>query len=224
MHKILCVEDGEDTRLILDQTLRGHHLVFADSVREAERVLHSDSFSLILMDVELPDGSGLELLSLLSETIGSTPVMFLTMKSDFLTKASAFALGAEDFIVKPFDPREVRLRVNAKLNRIQRDNGNANELRVGPLICSLSEQRVYSQMGHHQIELTAIEFKIFSTFAHASKKVFSRAELLDRVWGNGVSVNDRAVDVHISNLRKKLINSGVSIDAVINSGYRLLIK
>jgi two-component system response regulator TctD len=117
MYKILCVEDEADVQAVIKATLRAHRLVFAKTVKEAEMLINRDRFSLVIIDIGLPDGSGLELLATLGERLSSTPVIFLTGKTDFASKASAFSLGAEDFIIKPFDPRELKIRVDAKLKR-----------------------------------------------------------------------------------------------------------
>jgi DNA-binding response OmpR family regulator len=223
MHRILCVEDSPEVRLILEATLRDHQVTFASTAREATAILSRDRFDLVLMDIELPDGNGLELMATWADQLRHTPVIFLTGKKDFASKVSAFSLGAEDFVLKPFDPQELKLRVDSKLRKASRDGEEKTLLRIGPVICNLAEQRLFKNNGHDTIDLTTLEFRVFHLLAQTPNKIFSRTEILERAWGESVSVTNRAVDVHISNLRKKLIGSGVGIEAVIGAGYRILL-
>ncbi len=216
--RVLCVEDGLDTIAILEATLRGHDLRFARSLREAEEALTSgEFFHLILLDIELPDGSGIDLMSRHASEFEDVSVILLTGKTDLSWKAAAFALGAEDFIEKPFDPQELRLRVEAKLRREQR----RRTLHLGSLTCSLDEQRLFKGPQREPVDLTTLEFRIFTLLARTPQKIFARGESLDRVWGSHVAVTERAVDVHVSHLRNKLEDTGVTIEAVVGAGYRL---
>lgn len=224
MQRILCVDDAPEVRLILEATLRGHHLTFAATSKEATQILAREKFTLILMDIELPDGNGLEIMAEWANQLRHTPVIFLTGKKDFASKVSAFSLGAEDFVLKPFDPQELKLRVEAKLRRASREDEEKSLLRVGPVICNLAEQRLFKNNGSEMIDLTTLEFRVFHLLAQAPNKIFSRSEILERAWGEAVSVTNRAVDVHISNLRKKLAGSGVGIEAVIGAGYRISLE
>lgn len=223
MHRILCVDDAPEIRLILESTLSGHHLSFASSFQEATQFLSKETFDLVLLDIELPDGNGLEIMASWADHLTDTPVFFITGKKDFASKVTAFSLGAEDFVLKPFDPKELKLRVEAKLRKASRRGEGKNILRIGGLICNLSEQRLFKNNNQEPIDLTTLEFRVFQMLAQTPNKIFSRAEILDRAWGDSVSVSDRAVDVHISNLRKKIAGSGVEIEAVIGSGYRILV-
>lgn len=225
MEKILCVEDGEDTLLLLAATLDSHQLIFARTLKHAIQCLTSEVYSLVIIDVDLPDGSGLEVLAATSEQLRGTPIIFLTGKSDFATKVSAFSLGADDYIQKPFDPKELRLRVDSKLRKTAHLRRDDTSFKMGPVTVNVQEQRIYSSDACSKpIELTSLEFRIFQLLARTQNKIFSRDEILDRVWGNSFAVTDRAVDVHVSNLRKKLAGTGVTIEAVIGSGYRVLVS
>lgn len=222
MHKILCVEDAPDTLLILKTTLAGYDVATARSLQEAKALLHKERFSLVLLDVELPDGTAFEVMSEFASTLKNIPVIFLTGKTDFATKVSAFSMGADDYIVKPFDPKELRLRVDSKLRKVIAQNDDI--LQIGPLTCNVQEQRLYKQESREAIDLTSLEFRIFHLLAKTPNKIFSRSEVIDRVWGQSISVSERSVDVHVSNLRKKLEGTGVTIEAVIGSGYRVLAR
>ena len=222
MRRILCIEDGQDTRLLLEATLRNFEVQFADTLAKASHLLSSRKFALALLDIGLPDGSGLDFLADCPEKFENTPVILLTSSSDFASKVSAFSLGADDFIQKPFDPKELRLRVEAKIRKSEHLRGGHALIRVGNLVCDLFEQRAYPfGRQSNEISLTALEFKILVLLAKAPSKIFSRAEILDRVWGAGQSTTERSVDVHVSNVRKKILVTNVDIEGVIGAGYRL---
>lgn len=168
----------------------------------------------------MPDGSGLEILAHLQEHSQSIPVICLTGRKDLASKASAFSLGAEDFIEKPFNPLELKMRVNARIRKYSEKKNFSQELEIGELRLSSAEQTVLTKSGKN-ISLTTHEFKILNMFANAPKRIFTRDEIIHRVWRDSVSVNDRAVDVHISNVRRKISGSKVFIKAVIGRGYKL---
>lgn len=221
MAQILCIEDSEDTILILVKALNGHNLTFARSIQEAQRALEKESYSLLLVDIGLPDGSGLEFLAEHTDLARKLPVLILTGKQDFASKVLGFSLGCDDFIIKPFDPRELLLRVETRLKKNILGDHDDTFRTIGDLIYSTQEQRLRKQSDGAIIELTSLEFRIFHLLAKAPNKIFSREEILNRVWTDHVSVIDRTVDVHISNLRRKIANSIVTIDTVIGSGYRI---
>jgi len=226
MNKILCVEDSPETIQILETALTGHHLSFATTIQQALQLLNNDHFNMLLLDVELPDGNGFEVLAVSAERLKNTGVIFLTGRRDFASKVSAFSLGADDFIEKPFDPKELKLRVDSKLRKMSSNTQQGEEsYRVGNLVCNPQEQRLYTDQAEKKfIDLTSLEFRIFYLLSRTPNKIFSRAEILDRLWGNSYSVSERAVDVHISNLRKKLLPTNVGIEAVISSGYRIKVN
>ncbi len=221
MLRILSIEDSEESIEVLKSALHGLDLTFAKSIKESICTLEAQAFSVILLDLDLPDGSGLEIFSELREKDKNISIICITGKKDFASKISAFALGADDFIQKPFDPRELRIRVEAKLRKYILNNAEEGRVRVGDLTYSVQEQRVTRALDGSAIDLTGHEFRIFRLLAKMPSKVFTREEILERVWSDSVSVTDRTVDVHISNLRRKIGKSLVSIETVIGVGYRL---
>ena len=223
MAKILCVEDANDSIAILELTLQDYNVTFSRTMADAMQAISRSEFDLVLLDIELPDGSGFDFMAKFHGAKRNTPVIFLTGKKDFGSKASAFSLGAEDYIVKPFDPPELRLRVDAKIRMSQRNSHEQRHLRLGNIICHLDEHRVENRLSGKSIDLTSLEFRILVLLASTPNKVFTRSEILDRAWGDSVSVTERAVDVHVSNLRKKFAGTGTTIDGVIGSGYRILV-
>jgi DNA-binding response OmpR family regulator len=224
MQKILCVEDSPETLMVLEATLGKPRLTVATSVREAFDLLNEEDYSLVLLDIELPDGTGFEVMAALSERLRGTPIIILTGKRDFASKVSAFSLGADDFVMKPFDPRELKLRIDSKLKKVADASDDKSRIRVGPVVCQLQEQRLFLSGNKKAVDLTSLEVRIFHLLAQAPNKIFSRAEILGRVWGDSISVTERAVDVHVSNLRKKLEGSGVNVEAVIGTGYRIYVE
>lgn len=221
MHNVLCLDDCPSVLEILESTLNHHRLFLANSIESAVELLKKHPISLALLDVSLPDGTSLELAASQPLLLRNVPVIYLTSKNDFSTKVTAFSLGADDYIQKPFDPRDLRLRVDARLKKIQESKQAALVLRLGNLICDINEQRVYDSQGSQAFPLTGLEFKIFHLLARHSTKIFTREEILERVWGTECSVTERAIDVHISHLRKKISKSNVSVEGVIGLGYRL---
>jgi DNA-binding response OmpR family regulator len=224
MFKILCVEDSEDTILLLESALEGHHTVFARTVREALTFVNNVSFDLFLVDIELPDGTGLEFVARLPANLKEKPLLFLTGRQDFAAKVSAFSLGADDYVNKPFDPRELKLRVDSKLHKKATSSNPSRPFSIGNVLCSPQEQRITIKGNGAPIELTSLEFRIFRLLTGAPSRIFPREEILNKVWSDNVAVTDRTVDVHVSNLRKKLTGSNVKIETVIGAGYRIVVS
>lgn len=222
MKNILLVEDNAEIRILVEASLEPHRVVHVGTIGEARTILDRENFHLIILDLGLPDGDGLKFMTELS-TKSSTPVFILTGKSDTANKVIAFSLGVEDFITKPFDPVELRARVNAKLRKFENQQDEREIIKVKDLTIHLARQRVFQTKDSTQeeIPLTSLEFKLLTTFAKAPERVFSREQLLDQVWGSSTHITDRTVDTHIGHLRKKISQSAVRIETVINEGYRL---
>ena len=228
MQKLLLVEDNEVMRVLAANTLKEFSLSMASTLKEAQTLMQTNTFDLILLDIGLPDGDGLTFLNTLSNASGAqTPVIIISGKTDIASKVTAFSFGAEDFISKPFDPIELKARVSAKLKKIEQAKTNSDQLKIGDLIITVSKQKVVIQSsGNDQIpvDLTTLEFKLLLSLAKHPERVYTREHLLSEVWGNDLSVTLRSVDTHVAHLRKKIHKSKVKIDTVIRSGYRLLIN
>ena len=224
MNRLLYVEDSAEVSMILAATFADFQCRHAKTIAEARESLASEDFDLLLLDIELPDGSGLDLFAELKDHQVQTPAIFLTGKDDMPTKAKAFKLGADDFVKKPFSPEELKLRVEAKIENQRRIIQNQVELRFGDVVCKLAEQKAYI-VGHNgptALDLTLIEFRILLLFMREPEPVHSRKQIVERAWSQGTNVTERAVDVHVSNLRKKLKSSKLEIEAVPGEGYCLL--
>lgn len=228
MQKLLLVEDNEVMRVLASNTLKEFSLSMASNLKEAQVLMQTNSFDLILLDIGLPDGDGLTFLNSLSNGSGAIiPVIIISGKTDIASKVTAFSFGAEDFISKPFDPIELKARVSAKLKKIEQSKANSDQMKIGDLIITVSKQKVVIQSTSTEqlpVDLTTLEFKLLLSLAKHPERVYTREYLLSEVWGNDLSVTLRSVDTHVAHLRKKIHKSKVKIDTVIRSGYRLLVN
>jgi len=223
LRNILCVEDSEEERLLLRAGLSGYAVSFAFSIAEATPLLEKYSFSLIILDLKLPDGSGIDLLAVARgmEKYAEIPILVLTGSKGLAQKTAAFALGADDYLEKPCDPREVRLRVDAKIRRFEQLHQAREVLRVGELMIDVQGQTLRRAVDQSAIPLTSLEFRILYALAKNTGRVYSRDALIEMAWGGGVTVEARTVDSHIANLRRKVASAGVNVVTVIGSGYKL---
>jgi DNA-binding response OmpR family regulator len=227
MKSILLIEDAPEYQLMVKKALSNAEidLVIAETTEAGRKSLSERQFDLILLDLVLPDGGGLEFMGALQENArySSIPVMFLTGTEDVGTKVAAFSLGAEDYLTKPFNPLELRARIEAKLKRQKRTQAQVEFVSIGEIQVHLAEQRVYSLEGgtKKELALTGREFKILAYLARHPERVFSRDQILGAVWGENIHILDRTVDTHICALRKKLGTLGSYIESLPGSGYRL---
>jgi two-component system, OmpR family, phosphate regulon response regulator PhoB len=233
-NKVLVIEDSESCRLIASRALRSEQIdvTSVPSMREAQDLLKRTDvfFDLILLDFLLPDGDGLGFLDQLSQDprYANTPVLIWTGREDLATKVSAFSLGAEDFLVKPISPLELRARVEMRLRKLNSKptTNSATLLDFGDLRLDLSKlnTRVVEAGQEQAVDLTAKEFKILALLAQNPGRIFSRQEIVQEVWGQGTHVVDRTVDSHVCGARKKLGQRGDHIECVAGSGYRFQVK
>jgi DNA-binding response OmpR family regulator len=224
MTNILIVEDCPEVRQIVVLSLQDScELVEASTIKEASEALEHTKFSLIILDVIMPDGNGYDFCRLLKTTtkFEAIPVIFLTAKDDIQDKLRGFSLGAEDYVVKPFDPMELRARVKSRLQSFERTKKLNSELLVGNLLFMENNQRAYivNETNHQQIDLTPVEYRLLHFFATHEEDVFNRDQLLEAIWLDNLKVFDRTVDTHICNLRKKINHSRCSIKSVHGIGY-----
>ena len=224
--KVLIVEDSTEMQLMLRKILShsGAKVVCVDTAEKMRESIEEATPDLVLLDVCLPNQDGFQLFAELQEKEVSRhiPVIFITGKNEVTSKIAAFSLGAEDYIVKPFDPLEVKARLEAKIRKLSAGDERRNHLQRGDLKIDVTKQRVFRQKGDVQesISLTPKEFKLLVHLAKSEDTVFTRNQLMDAVWGSDSAVFDRTVDTHISSLRKKLGASSVYIESVLGTGYR----
>ncbi len=221
---ILLVEDEPAILELLEFTLapKGYKLQRALDANEARAAIRTALPDLVILDWMMPGESGVQLARSLrtdARTKG-LPIIMLTARADETDKVGGLDAGADDYITKPFSPRELISRVNALLRR--RAPEHAEEpITFGPLLVDPSrhEARAHGQL----LDIGATEFKLLRFFVAHPERVFSRAQLLDQVWGDHTFIEERTVDVHILRLRKALGASSVEemVQTVRGAGYRL---
>jgi two-component system alkaline phosphatase synthesis response regulator PhoP len=229
MPKILLVEDATDFQLLVKETLsKSANVRIASTIAEARAALAKEKFELLILDLSLPDGDGMEFFSQMQgeRLTEDTAVIFLTAKSETAMQVTAFSLGADDYVVKPFKPLEFRARVEAKLKKQAQLRQHETVLIRGDLRIELGKQRAFIVAGQDQeekqaLELTGREFKLLYHLAKNEGTVFSRDQLISAVWGSDVHVLDRTVDTHVYTLRKKLGPYSRYIESEVGMGYRL---
>lgn len=220
MSKVLFVEDNEETQKIFKEIFSDLDVTICSTCAEGEQHLKKNHFDVVVLDLNLPDGNSHDLMKSHEEYLKGSSVLILTAQNHFDDKETAFKHGALDYLQKPFNPKELRLRIMSHLNKHKALASESNLLRVGSLICNLEEQKLYvNSTASEPMELTVYEFRIFKILAKEPNKIFSRNYLLEKIWGNTVAVTPRTIDVHISNLRKKLQNTNVEIISKQGSGY-----
>jgi two-component system phosphate regulon response regulator PhoB len=221
--KILIIEDEPDIRKTLEYNIsrEGYEVISASSLSEGRQNLKSSSFSLLLLDLMLPDGSGLDLFRELKQDKSklSMPVIILTAKDDEVDKVVGFELGADDYVTKPFSVRELILRVKAVLKRGERKTDNMEVQRqFGELKLDVDSHEVF--VNDEQVSLTALEFKLLRQLVDRRGRVQSRDQLLSDVWGYSSDVTTRTVDTHIKRLREKLGDMGKYVQTIRGVGYK----
>lgn len=221
--KILLIEDEPDIRKTLEYNIsrEGFDVVSASSLSDGKKQLDSSSFSLILLDLMLPDGSGLDLCREIKSDKEklSTPIIILTAKDDEVDKVVGFELGADDYVTKPFSVRELILRIKAVLKRGERKQENLEVQRqFGELIIDVDSHEVF--VNNESVTLTALEFKLLRQLVDRRGRVQSRDQLLSDVWGYSADVTTRTVDTHIKRLREKLGSMGKYVQTIRGVGYK----
>ena len=218
--RLLVIEDSREYQLILKQALKDDwEAIFAKNGQEALSNLESNHFDLILVDVVLPDMSGLQICSFIKtqSKLANVPVILLTSKDSVEDKVKGFDCGADDYITKPFDFRELSARMKRFSNSLKKD---ISKIELLDLEIDKNKQKVFSKQLKSTIELTPIEYKLLICLSQRVDHVLSRSQLLDLIWSDDLNVSERTVDTHVSNLRKKLKGTNVEIDAVRGCGYR----
>jgi DNA-binding response OmpR family regulator len=223
MSRILIVEDEAGIAFALENDLEteGYEvLVVADGVEAVKRA-RSEPFDLILLDVMLPNKDGFEVCRELRRGGLRTPIILLTAKTQEAEKILGLDLGADDYVTKPFSPRELRARIRAMLRRGAGPADGAEVHRFGS--CELDLARFELRREGTRLDATHTELKLLTAFIRGRGRVLTREHLLEEVWGSGVYVTDRVVDNHIVALRKKIEDDPAApryLVSVRGVGYR----
>jgi two-component system alkaline phosphatase synthesis response regulator PhoP len=202
MKRILVVEDESSIAftLKLDLECEGYEVEIESDGERALKRAKKESFDLILLDVMLPRMDGFEVCRQMRLEGSKTPIIMLTAKSQEAEKVMGLETGADDYVTKPYSPRELRARVKAVLRRNEKDD--LAIYRFGDM--EVDFERCELRRAGKPIELTALDFKMLTTFVRNRGRVLSRDQLLDLVWGPVTFVTDRVVDNHVVTLRKKI--------------------
>lgn len=223
---ILVVEDDRDLCTLLDYNLTraGYRVTVVNRLESVSEAIKDAPPDLVILDVMLPDGDGFDFCREFRADPANrkTPILFLTARSQEVDRVLGLEIGGDDYVTKPFSPRELLARVKAHLRRSE-DLGSADAVAAvsGPLTVDIDSRRV--SLHGRPIALTATEFKILEFFLANPGRVYSREQLLRSIWGEGCHVTPRNVDVHIRRLRERLEDQPEKpkwIQTVRGFGYR----
>lgn len=223
--RILVVDDESDIGELLKYNLEqeGYETAIVNEGEKVIEKLKSEAFDLLILDLMLPGVSGLDICRSMKreESLETIPIIMLTAKSSETDKIVGLEVGADDYITKPFSPREVVARVKAVLRRSEdkKEYDIGGNLEFEGLKIDTSRHEVYVE--GEEVKLTNTEFKILQCLLQKPGHVFNRSQLITFALGKDVSVVDRTIDVHITNLRKKLNQRGPQIESIRGVGYRL---
>lgn len=221
--RILVVEDEADIAEILEYNLEreGFEVEVESRGDRALEKVRKRAPNLVLLDLMLPGLDGLELTRILkrNEATSDLPIIMLTAKGEEVDRIVGLELGADDYLAKPFSPREVVLRVKAVLRRARDTQEEVTAFEAGGLRLDVSAHRL--EVRGEDVGLTATEFRLMQVLMSRPGRVQTRARLLSDVWGYAQDVDSRTVDTHVRRLRRKLGDEAELIETVIGVGYRL---
>jgi two-component system, OmpR family, phosphate regulon response regulator PhoB len=222
--RILVVDDEPDIIALVAYHLArsGYRVSTASSGVEALQAARDEQPALVVLDLMLPELSGFEVLERIrgDRALAETPVLMLTARRDEPDRVQGLSLGADDYLVKPFSPQELVLRVRNILRRTRvKATEKRNVLHVGSV--EIDKDAHVVTLDGHPIDLTATEYKLLLTLADRRGRVQSRSQLLEIVWESAPDIQTRTVDMHVQRLRAKLGGSGDLIETVRGFGYRL---
>ncbi|SIQ44514.1 response regulator transcription factor [Halanaerobium kushneri] len=217
--KVLIIDDDPHIREILEDYIKfeGFSVIAAEDTEKGYRILKKQSVDILILDIMLPDENGWEFCQRIRPEF-DLPIIFLSAKDEAADKITGLELGADDYISKPFSPREVVARIKAVLRRYQKNTEKPGQLQFGDLLINKEEHYIKYQGDF--IELTPKEFSLLWHLAQNPKKVFRRENLLKAVWGYDYFGDARTVDTHIKSLRKKLGDAAAAIETVWGVGYK----
>lgn len=222
--RILVVDDEPEAVELVEFNLRqaGFDVTTAADGAEALRKARTQSLALIVLDVMLPEVDGLEVCKLLKgdSATASIPIIMLTAKATEIDRVLGLELGADDYVTKPFSPRELVLRVKRLLQRGLAQTGRRETLRFGQLLIEPPKHLV--SWNGQPIQLTATEFKLVAVLAERAGRVQTRDALLRDVWEYDASIDTRTVDTHMRRLREKLGPAAKHLETVRGVGYRFV--
>lgn len=230
MVDILIVEDEPEIAQLITQTLEreGFHCAIAPNGLQALEIVPQQQPDVIILDLMLPGLDGLEVCTRIRQKtdIKDPYILMLTAKGEEIDRIIGLSTGADDYLVKPFSPREVVARIRALLRRSLRQGGQNQNLRSPHFNLDLDQHTATRQLdgqAPETLDLTPLEFNLLATFVSAPNRVWSRTQLIDKLWGNDFFGDERVVDTHIKRLRKKIEpdpSAPQFVQTVVGVGYK----
>jgi phosphate regulon transcriptional regulator PhoB len=221
--RILVIEDEQDVVDLVTLHLRkaGFEVTTAIDGATGIRLAREETPALIILDLMLPKMPGLEVCKVLKTDAATRniPVLMLTAKAEEVDRIVGLEFGADDYVTKPFSPRELVLRVNAILRRGKTEAAEEKKLTIGQIILDPARHEV--AVAGKVVRLTSVEFKLLSMLMRRQGRVQERDRLLNEVWGYESVIDTRTVDTHVRRLRKKLGKAAHAIETVRGFGYRI---
>ncbi len=229
MADVLLVDDDGHIREVVRFALQkaGHRVVEAADGRAALEAFAAEPFDVVVLDIVMPEADGLEVCRQIRAR-SPVPILFLSSRDDELDRVLGLEMGADDYVTKPFSPRELVARVKAMLRRVEVDRAQsaapsapaAEIRRHGQLSLDLTRHRAY--WGEAELTLTVTEFNLLAALLRAPGRAYTRDELVERAWGPGHHLEDRTVDSHVRRIRRKFAAvGGDPVETVYGLGYRL---
>ncbi len=221
MSKILIVEDDCDIALGLEVDLvrHGYEVESAADGEKAMQCVKEGAWDLILLDLMLPRKGGFDVCRELRSAGVRTPIIMLTAKTHEAEKVLGLELGADDYVTKPFSPRELRARIEAVLRRVKEETPGKQRFRD----CEVDYNRGEVRRNGVAVDVSAQEFRLLAAFLRRRGRVLTREQLIDAAWGRDTFITDRVIDTHVLNLRKKIEPAPAKpryIVSVRGMGYR----
>jgi two-component system phosphate regulon response regulator PhoB len=225
--RVLVVDDEEDLVELLRVNLAqaDYEVEVAYSGREALAKVEKSPPDLVILDLMMPDVSGLEVCKQVraDKALSHIPIIMLTAKADEVDRIVGFELGADDYVTKPFSPRELLLRVRALLRRAETVDAESESETIHKKCIELDSARHRCCVSGEEVELTAKEFRLLQVLMTRSGRVQTRESLLQVVWGDDINVTTRTIDTHMKRLREKLGPQGADlVETVRGVGYRFV--
>src|SRR5215470_6713291 len=221
MERVLIVDDDPDIQRLVTYNLSqaGFQVTTASSGRTALETVQEHPPDLIILDIMMPDIDGMEVCRTLRQRESSRriPIIMLTARGEEIDRVVGFELGADDYVMKPFSPRELVLRVKSIFRRV--GESRTETLQAGKI--QLLPQRRQVLVGGRSLSLTAKEFDLLHELMRARGNVLTREMLMDKVWGYHGDAASRTLDTHVRRLREKLGDDGVHVETVRGVGYRM---
>jgi len=218
-HKVLLVDDESDMRQLVGMYLDnfGYEWGEAENGKDALHMLDTDHYDFVILDIMMPQMDGISVCKEIRK-ISDVPIIFLTAKGEEWNRVNGLRMGADDYIVKPFSPGELIARMEAVLRRYTKQEQQEEELQFGSIVINEKSRRI--EIDGEPISLTVKEFDLLYFLCGHNGQVFSREQLLEKVWGYDYAGSTRTVDTHVKTMRLKLGESGNYIQTVWGVGYK----